>query len=156
MNLYHLYSISSGSIVRRDIPHPRTDEGSVEGLDSDLVLLRIVRDPAPSHDATTHQPEAVEVIDLVAGECRVTWQVIDLPAEVVATNLLSERRSEMAAILDGLPLEQQASLWATRVAVEEALDRGRIDLGRQMVIDAVIPPELEPTRAAILDLFPPL
>lgn len=69
-------------------------------------------------------------------------------------NSLPERRVEMAAIFDALPIEQQAALFSTRVAVEQALDRGRLDIARQLVVAATIPAELEPTRAAILALFP--
>ena len=67
---------------------------------------------------------------------------------------MPERRADMAAIFDALPIEQQAALFSTRVAVEQALDRGRLDIARQLVVAAVIPGDLEPTREAILALFP--
>lgn len=66
---------------------------------------------------------------------------------------LPQRRAEMAALFDALPIEQQAALFSTRVAVEQALDRGRPDIARQMVVSAAIPAELEPVRAAILEKF---
>lgn len=71
-----------------------------------------------------------------------------------ALDSLPQRRAEMAELFDGLPIEQQAALFSTRVAVEQALDRGLIDVARQIVLGAVIPAELEPVRAAILDKFP--
>ena len=67
---------------------------------------------------------------------------------------LANRRLQMAAILDALPIEVQASLWTTRVAVEQALDRGRLDVARALVEATVVPPELEATKAEILGLFP--
>lgn len=73
-----------------------------------------------------------------------------------ALDSLPQRREEMAELFDGLPIDQQAALFATRVTVEQALDRGRIDIARQIVLAAVIPVDLESTRTAILDLFPPL
>lgn len=69
---------------------------------------------------------------------------------------LPQRRAEMAELFDGLPIEQQAALFSTWVAVEQALDRGRIDIARQIVLAAVIPADLESVRAAILDKFPSL
>jgi hypothetical protein len=67
---------------------------------------------------------------------------------------LPARRAQMADLLAALPIETQAALWATRVAVEQALDRGRLDIARALVQATVVPPELEDTKAAILDLFP--
>lgn len=73
-----------------------------------------------------------------------------------AQDALALRRAEMAALFDALPIEQQAALFSTRVAVEQALDRGRPDIALQIVAAAVIPAELEATREAILNLFPAL
>lgn len=70
-------------------------------------------------------------------------------------NALPERRADMAAIFDALSIEHQAALFSVRVAVEQAFDRDRPDIARQIIIAAAIPAELEPTRAAILALFPP-
>ena len=67
---------------------------------------------------------------------------------------LPAARAQMAAILDSLPLATQASLWATRVAVEQALDRGRLDIARQIVADTPVAAELDATKAQILELFP--
>lgn len=67
---------------------------------------------------------------------------------------LPQRRADMAAVFDGLPIEQQAALFSTRVAVEQALDRGRLDIARQIVVAAIIPNDLEETRQQILALFP--
>lgn len=73
-----------------------------------------------------------------------------------ATDDLAQRRAQMADLLDALPIDTQAALWATRVAVEQALDRGLIPIARQIVVAAVIPAELEPIREAILEKFPSL
>jgi hypothetical protein len=154
MSRYHLYSKTAGAIIRRNIEHPCADEGPVEGMDPDLVLLRIVQDTPPYYDAATHDINPVEQIDLDASEVRVTWEIFDLPADEAAAVLLSQRRAQMATILDALPIETQAALWATRVAVEQALDRGRLDIARALVQATVVPPELESTKAAILALFP--
>ena len=67
---------------------------------------------------------------------------------------IAQRRDQMAAILDALPVAVQASLWPTRVAVEQALDRGRLDIARQLVQDTQVPAELEDTKSSILALFP--
>lgn len=67
---------------------------------------------------------------------------------------LPQRRAQMAEVFDGLTIEQQTALFSVRVAVEQALDRGRIDIARQIVAAAVIPAELESTREEILALFP--
>lgn len=69
---------------------------------------------------------------------------------------IAQRRAEMAALFDTLSIEHQALLFSTRVAVEQALDRGRPDIALQIVAAAVIPTELEATREAILNLFPAL
>jgi hypothetical protein len=148
MNLYHLYSLSQQAIIRRDMPHPRADEGAVVDMDPDLALLRVVIGEQPEHDPLTHTPAPIETIDLAAGECRVTWEL-----QPVADDLAA-RRAQMAEILDALPTEVQAALWPVRVSVEQALDRGRLDIARQIVLTTPIPPELEQTKAAILDLFP--
>lgn len=73
-----------------------------------------------------------------------------------ALDSLPQRRVEMVALFDSLSIEQQAALFSTRVAVEQALDRGLIDVARQIVLGAVIPAELEPVRTAILNKFPVL
>lgn len=73
-----------------------------------------------------------------------------------AQDALAQRRAEMAVLFDAMPIEHQALLFSTRVAVEQALDRGRPDIALQIVAAAVIPPELEATREAILNLFPTL
>ncbi len=154
MSRYHLYSKTAGAIIRRNIEHPRADEGPVEGMDPDLVLLRIVQDTPPDYDASTHDINPVEQIDLDASEVRVTWEIFDLPADEVAAVLLSQRRAQMAAILDALPVTIQATLWPTRVAVEQALDRGRLDIARELVEATDVPPDLEETKEQILALFP--
>ena len=71
-------------------------------------------------------------------------------------NALPTARAQMAAVLDALPLDVQASLWATRVAVEQALDRGRLDIARQIVLDTAVPEELAAVKTQILNLFPTL
>lgn len=148
MNQYHLYSHAAGQIIRREMSHPRADEGDIVGMDPDLVLLRVVASEQPEHDPLTHCPAPIETIDLIAGECRVTWELLP------ATDDLAARREQMAALLDALPIETQAALWSVRVAVEQALDRGRIDIARQIVTDTAVGPELEQTKADILALFP--
>lgn len=67
---------------------------------------------------------------------------------------LALARAKMASILDGLPLPAQSSLWNTRLATEQAFDRGRIDIARQIVASTIVPPELEATKTSILALFP--
>lgn len=75
-------------------------------------------------------------------------------AAMQAMGQLPSRREQMAVLLDALPIEVQAGLWTTRVAVEQALDRGRLDVARALVQTTVVPPELEATKAQILALFP--
>lgn len=67
---------------------------------------------------------------------------------------IAQRRAQMASILDALPVAVQASLWPTRIAVEQALDRGRLDIARQLVQDTQVPAELEDAKNSILALFP--
>lgn len=93
-------------------------------------------------------PPTPAELDATRADAQAAWDLQQ------ALDSLPQRRAEMAALFDGLPIEQQAALFATRVAVEQALDRGLIDVARQIVLGAVIPAELEPTRAAILDKFP--
>lgn len=108
--------------------------------DGQIVNVSLGRDDAELAPGTMLEADA-----LAAG---MTY------APRVPADALPQRRSEMAAIFDALPIEHQAALFSTRVAVEQALDRGRLDIARQIVVAAVIPADLEPTRSAILALFP--
>lgn len=69
-------------------------------------------------------------------------------------NDLPARRVAMADAFDALPVPIQSALWATRMAAEAALDRGRIDIARQIIAAQPVPPELEETKAHILSFFP--
>lgn len=77
-----------------------------------------------------------------------TWTPQSVPPS------LESARAHMAAILDALPLPVQAYLWTTRVAVESALDRGRVDIARTIIEATDVPDDLEETKTNILTLFP--
>jgi hypothetical protein len=85
-------------------------------------------------------------------EINQAWQAE--VARQAALRALSDARAAMAEILDGLNLDDQADYFAVRIAVEAALDRGRLDLAQRMVERTPVPPHLEDTKAALLDLFP--
>lgn len=67
---------------------------------------------------------------------------------------LAAARTAMAAILDALPVADRAVVLPIRTSVEAALDRGDVELALYTVQTAAVPGHLEPTRTAILDLFP--
>lgn len=111
---------------------------SARAVGDTIIYLDGQPAPTPAELAATHEAALAE------------W------TKIKALDELPQRRSEMAALFDALPVAQRAALFSVRVAVEQALDRGWCDVARQIVADAAIPSELEPTRAAILALFPPL
>lgn len=93
-------------------------------------------------------PPTQAELDATRADAQAAWDRQQAIAE------LPQRRAEMAALFDAMPIEHQALLFSTRVAVEQALDRGRPDIALQIVAAAVIPAELESTREAILALLP--
>lgn len=108
----------------------------IEG--NQIVNVSLAADDAPLAPGTMLEADAIG-----AGYTRAP-----------AADDMATRRAQMADLLDALPIDTQAALWATRVAVEQALDRGRLDIARALVQATTVPPELEATKAAILDLFP--
>lgn len=107
--------------------------------------IPLVKTPAPPVNANqTAQPKLVWFADRVERQ----WTI------VAKQPTLEERRAAMAEILNNLPLSTQASLWQTRISVEQALDRGRVDIAKQIVLDTQVTSDLTATKQAILDLFP--
>lgn len=82
MNKYNLYSKSSGVVVRRNIEHPRADEGEIQGLDSDLILLKIINEDAPEYDSKTHILEPSFIIDIDKKEYRNYWLPVSVSSQV--------------------------------------------------------------------------
>lgn len=78
------------------------------------------------------------------------WQ----PPPPSAGAQLADARVQMAGIFDALSTDEQASFWTARVAVESALDRGRVDLARRLVELVEVPEGLAPVKASLLALFP--
>lgn len=63
-------------------------------------------------------------------------------------------REQMSAILNSMSVADKFLLFKTRIAVEEALDRGEYELARYMVEQQEVPERLLDTKQQILDLFP--
>lgn len=57
---------------------------------------------------------------------------------------------QLTAVFDAQPVEAQAAFWQARVAVADALSLGKVAVAIAMVEQAVVPPELEPVRDALL------
>lgn len=63
---------------------PRTDGMEVQGLDADLVILKIVVDAKPAYDPLAISLKSSDVIDVPAEEYRREWSIVPLSAEALA------------------------------------------------------------------------
>lgn len=144
----YLYHTVTGALH----DYPRADDEPVENLDPVFLTLDLVQQPVPNHDPSTQVPEPTEVIDVVALTVTRGWVVSDRVA--TQAEVLSAKRAAMADAFDALPIAVQATFWETRVAAEEAMDRGKFDVARALVEAKAVPPELEPVKAVILAHFP--
>lgn len=80
------------------------------------------------------------------------WEMKD---EVLSfAQQVAKSRTKMASILESLSVEHQAMLFSTRIAVEDAFDRGRLDIAYTLIATQEIPEELEYAKSAIIALFP--
>ena len=75
-------------------------------------------------------------------------------AEQAGAVAMASARSAMAEILDALPLEDRMKIQTLRVQVEDALDKGQVDLALYIVTNASVDAHLLPVRDQILALFP--
>lgn len=101
--LYHLFSRAAGQIIQRHVRWPRADGGPIEGLDPDLVYLRIEAGDMPSFNPLTQTARPTEAVDVEAGVVVVSYVIEDLPARVktwpAVQQFMSEFEfSELAAI----------------------------------------------------------
>jgi len=143
-----IYNTITGEVF----PDSRADDQPIEGLDPTLLVMAIVQEPAPAYDEATQVLEPTEVADV--GTLTITrgWNI--MPRVLTAEEQLAERRAQMAAAFDSLPVPVQAAFYMTRISAEAAMDRNRFDIARALVEAQVVPPELESVKAGILAYFP--
>ena len=108
---------------------------------------------APMYNKTFINPETGEQVTVPMTAEEIAQRIKDENAPCVTRNTILARDA-MAKLMDSLPLPTQAYLWTTRVAVEDALDRWRPDIAKQIVINTKVTAELEATKQQILSLFP--
>lgn len=108
---------------------------------------------APTYNRTFVDPAAGEQVTVPMTAEEIAQRIKDETAPCNARTTILAREA-MSKLMDALPLATQAYLWTTRVAVEDALDRWRPDIAKQIVMDTKVTPEIEETKQQILSLFP--
>lgn len=78
------------------LDYPRADEEPVLDLDPRYQVLRVVREDKPEHDPATHYVRETRAVDLVAGEWRWGWDLMEMPVPPPAADWARFKAAVMA------------------------------------------------------------
>ena len=83
---------------------PRNDDNPVQGLDSHLIELTIIRDELPQYDALTHSIEEVHNVNIDDKTFKISWNVASIPIGERSFDVITPRQIRLALLQNNIDL----------------------------------------------------